>query len=316
MAFILRRCLVACGLVFIVATVVFSALYVIPGDPAEMLLSGAGVAPDPAAIVAMRHRLGLDQPFLVQYSIFFVRLLQFDLGTSFMDDSSVAMEIARRLPRTLELVLAATVISLLLGLPLGALAARKRGQTVDRVLAALSGFALSVPVFVTGTLLVLIFAQKLRWATAGGFVSFGEDPLGHLGSLILPSITIAIGLTAVVFRMVRTTVLEIMTREWVRTAHAKGLTPQKVMRRHVVRNALGPVLTVVGLNMGQLLGGTVLVEYVFNWPGLSSTLIQAVEQRDYPIVQGIVLVICVIFVMLNLVVDILYGILDPRLRSR
>jgi peptide/nickel transport system permease protein len=316
MAYILRRGLVSAVLIFIVSTIVFSVLYLVPGDPAELLLSGGGTAPEPSAVEEMRQKLGLDQPMLTQYLAFLSRLAHFDLGTSFTDDSSVSAEVMRRLPRTLELVLVATLISVVVGLPFGALAAQNIGGRIDRMLSSLSGLALATPVFVTGTLLILIFAQKLRWSSAGGFVSFTDAPLRHIGILILPSVTIAFGLTAVVFRMVRTTVLEITTRDWVRTANAKGLSPGQTMRRHVVRNALGPVVTVVGLNMGYLLGGTVLVEYVFNWPGLSSMLVQAVEQRDYPIVQGIVLVISTLFVLLNLLIDILYGVLDPRVQNR
>jgi len=212
------------------------------------------------------------------------------------------------------LVAAATLLAVLVGLPLGVLAALRRGRGVDRALSMIASVNLSVPVFVTGTLLVLVFAQTLRWVPAGGFVELSKAPGTHLLYLLMPAITIAIGLSTVVFRMVRTTVLDTLEREWVRTARAKGLAPGQVLRRHVVRNALGPVVTVVGLHVGTLLGGTVLVEYVFNWPGLSGFLVRAVEQRDYPEVQGIVLVICVIFVGLNLAVDLLYAVLDPRVR--
>jgi peptide/nickel transport system permease protein len=173
---------------------------------------------------------------------------------------------------------------------------------------------LSVPVFVVGTLMVLLFAQKLHWVPAGGFVTWSRDPIQHLIYLLMPAITIAIGFSAVIFRMTRTSVLETLQRDWVRTARAKGLPGRVVIARHVVRNALAPVMTVVGLHMGTLLGGTVLVEYVFNWPGLSGLLIVAVENRDYPEVQGIVLVISFLFIMLNLLVDLLYSVLDPRIR--
>ena len=202
----------------------------------------------------------------------------------------------------------------LVGLPLGAWAALYRGRAVDRVLSTLAGFNLSIPVFVLGTLLVLVFAQTLRWVPAGGYVEFGQNPERHLLTLLMPAATIGVGLSAVVFRMMRATVLDTLQRDWVRTARAKGLAPAQVFRRHVVRNALGPVITVLGLHMGTLLGGTVLVEYVFNWPGLSGFLVRAVEQRDYPEVQGIVLTICVLFVLLNLLVDVLYAVLDPRVR--
>jgi peptide/nickel transport system permease protein len=314
MAYLLRRLGLSLVLIWLVATLIFAVLRLIPGDPAEMLLSSGGVAPDPVAVAELRERLGLEKPVLEQYRAFLRGLSRLDLGNSMLDDRPVIEEIVRRLPRTLELVVSATILSILIGLPLGVAAALRRDQALDRALSTLSSFLMSVPVFVIGTLLVLVFAQKLRWVPAGGFVAFTQDPIAHLKILLMPAITIALGLSAVVFRMVRTTTLEMQSRDWVRTARAKGLSEGHVIRRHVVRNALGPVLTVVALHMGTLLGGTVLVEYVFNWPGLSGFLVRAVEQRDYPEVQGIVLVICALFVLLNLAVDLLYAVLDPRVR--
>lgn len=315
MVYLLRRTLLSLLLVWLVATLIFGVLRLVPGDPAEMLLSSGGVAPDPAAVADLRQRLGLDRPVLEQYLAFISGLGRLDLGTSLQDDQPVIDEIRRRLPRTLELVGAATVLALALGLPLGVLAALRRDRTLDRALSMLSGFLMSVPVFVIGTLMVFVFAQRLRWVPAGGFVTFAEAPLLHLRILLMPAAAIALGFAAVIFRMVRTTTLETLGRDWVRTARAKGLPEGQVLRAHVVRNALGPVLTVVGLHMGTLIGGTVLVEYVFNWPGLSGFLVHAVEQRDYPEVQGIVLVVCALFVSINLAVDMLYAALDPRVRQ-
>ncbi|HVY41415.1 MAG TPA: ABC transporter permease [Hyphomicrobiaceae bacterium] len=314
MAYVLRRLGVSLVLIWLVATLIFAVLRLIPGDPAEMLLSSGGVAPDPAAVAELRDRLGLERPVLEQYGGFLQRLARLDLGTSMQDDRPVIEDIARRLPRTLELVLASTILAIAIGLPLGVSAALHRDGPLDRALSTVSSFTMSVPVFVTGSVLVLLFAQKLRWVPAGGFVPLSQDPYTHLKVLLMPAVTIALGFSAVVFRMMRTTTLEMQERDWVRTARAKGLEERQVIRRHVVRNALGPVLTVVGLHMGTLLGGTVLVEYVFNWPGLSGFLVRAVEQRDYPEVQGIVLVICSLFVLLNLAVDLVYAVLDPRIR--
>jgi peptide/nickel transport system permease protein len=297
-----------------VATLIFLVLRIVPGDPAELLLSGGGVAPAPEAVAELREKLGLTRPLHVQYLDFIGQVVRGDLGASLLDDHAVASEVARRLPRTIELILAASLLAVLAGLPLGVFAALHRGRAADRLLSTLAGFNLSVPVFVLGTLLILLFAQTLRWVPAGGYVDFTKDPLRHVLTLLMPAATIAVGLSTVLFRMVRTTVLDTLERDWVRTARAKGLPPAQVLRRHVVRNALGPVLTVLALHMGTLLGGTVLVEYVFNWPGLSGFLVRAVEQRDYPEVQAIVLVICVLFVLLNLVVDLLYAVLDPRVR--
>jgi peptide/nickel transport system permease protein len=314
MAYVLRRLAISIGLIWTVATLIFLVLRMIPGDPAELLLSSGGVAPDPAQVLELRERLGLEAPLLQQYASFIGQLLRLDLGTSLTDDYPVMDEIAKRLPRTIELILAATILAVAIGMPLGVVAALRRGSGIDRTLSAVASFNQSLPVFVTGTLLILVFAQQLRWVPAGGYVAFAQDPARHMTNLLMPAVTIAIGLSTVVFRMTRASVLETLDRDWVRTARAKGLAPRHVVRRHVLRNSLGPVVTVIGLQMGTLLGGTVLVEYVFNWPGLSGYLVRAVEQRNYPEVQGIVLVICALFVFLNLVVDLLYAVLDPRVR--
>lgn len=314
MAYVLRRLAISIGLIWTVATLIFLVLRMIPGDPAELLLSSGGVAPDPGQVLELRERLGLEAPLLQQYASFIGQLLRLDLGTSLTDDYPVMDEIAKRLPRTIELILAATILAVAIGMPLGVVAALRRGSGMDRTLSAVASFNQSLPVFVTGTLLILVFAQQLRWVPAGGYVAFAQDPARHMTNLLMPAVTIAIGLSTVVFRMTRASVLETLDRDWVRTARAKGLAPRHVVRRHVLRNSLGPVVTVIGLQMGTLLGGTVLVEYVFNWPGLSGYLVRAVEQRNYPEVQGIVLVICALFVFLNLVVDLLYAVLDPRVR--
>jgi peptide/nickel transport system permease protein len=315
LAYALRRSLIALGLIWVVVTLVFLALHMVPGDPAELLLSGGGgVAPDPATIAEYRERLGLERPLLDQYIDYLRQLAVLDLGTSFQDDHSVAEEVFRRLPRTLELIFAAGVLSLVVGVPAGTLAAVRAGGVFDRVASATAAFFLSVPVFVVGTVVILVFAQTLRWTSAGGYVPFAQDPWRHIGLLMMPASTIAVGLAATVFRVARTAVAETLARDWVRTARAKGLKESRVIRRHVVRNATSPVLTVFALHLGALLGGTVLVEYVYNWPGLSSYLVRAVEARDYPEVRGIVLVISTLFVFLNLVVDLLYAALDPRVR--
>lgn len=310
----LRRCVVAVLLVWGVATIVFSVLHLIPGDPAVLLSSSGGVVPPPEVIEALREKMGLNRPVLEQYFSYIGGLLHGDLGRSFQDNYPIADEIATRLPRTLELIVTATILSVLAGLPLGTIAAVRRSRALDRIFSWLAGLQLSMPVFVIGTLIILLFAQTLRWAPAGGHIAFMENPVRHLVHLAMPAFTIAIGLSAVVFRMVRSTVIETMEQDWVRTARAKGLARRVVLRRHVVRNSLGPVLTVVGLHVGTLLGGTVLVEYVFNWPGLSGFLVNAVEQRDYPAVQSIVLVISFLFIMINLGVDLLYSVLDPRIQ--
>lgn len=315
LTYIVRRCVVAAVMIFMVATAVFMILHVVPGDPVEVMLSADGMAPDPVAVAEMRARLGLDLPLHQQYFEYLMRLVSGDLGRSFQDNEDVLGNIAQRLPRTLELIGMATLLSLSLGIPLGVLAARKRGSWVDRALGWVSSLALSVPTFVLGTLFVLVFALMLRLVPAGGFVPFSQSPASHFTLLLMPSAAIAVGFTAIILRMTRSTVLDVLEQDWVRTARAKGVKERKVLRRHVVRNALGPVLTVTGLQMGSMLGGTVLVEFIFNWPGMSGFLVKAVENRDYPEVQGIVLVTASLFILLNLIVDVLYSVLDPQVRK-
>jgi peptide/nickel transport system permease protein len=309
-----RRLGIALALIWVVATIVFLVIHLIPGDPAELLLSQGGVAPDPAVVAELRARLGLDRPLLVQYAGYLGQLAHGDLGTSLLDDHAVAGEIALRLPRTLELIGAAGLIALVLGLPAGTWAALRAGSAIDRMLSGLAGIGLSIPVFVVGTLAILVFAQLLRWTPAGGYVAFARDPVRHLIELAMPAGTIAVGLGAVTFRMTRSAVLEALGRDHVRAARAKGLTRTRIVLHHVVRGALSPIVTVLALHLGSLLGGTVLVEFLFNWPGLSGYLVRAVEARDYPEVVGIVLVISVLLVILNFAVDLLYAVLDPRVR--
>jgi peptide/nickel transport system permease protein len=250
---------------------------------------------------------------MTQYAEFLGRLSRGDLGVSLVDEFPVAEEIALRLPRTLELILAGTLMAVAIALPAGTYAAVHAGGAFDRAASATAAVLQALPVFVLGTLLILILAQWLRWMPAGGYVPLADDPGRHLLLLLLPAVAVAKGLAATVFRMTRTAVLDVLSRDHVRTARAKGLPPAQVLRRHVVRNALIPVTTILGLHMGTLLGGTVLVEYVFNWPGLSTPLLRAVEGRDYPMVVGIVLTVSGLFLLINLAMDLLYAVLDPRI---
>ena len=312
-SWIARRLIVGLVLAWLVATIVFLALHMVPGDPAELLLSTGGTSPDPGAVAELREKLGLDRPLLVQYGAFLGGLLQGDLGTSLVDDYPVISEIALRLPRTLELILAGTLLALIVGVPAGIYAAIHRGGLFDRIASGVTALLLAVPVFVVGTLLVLLFAQTLRLMPAGGFMPISQDPAQHFKLLTLPAIAVAKGLAAILFRMTRAAMLDALANDYVRTAQAKGAAPRRVLFIHVLRNALNPVVTVLGLQMGTLLGGTVLVEYVFNWPGLSTPLLRAVEGRDYPMVVGIVLTISVLFLLINLAVELIHAALDPRI---
>ncbi|WP_372621334.1 ABC transporter permease [Falsiroseomonas sp.] len=313
MLWLARRVGVSLLLMWVVATIVFLTLHMVPGDPAELLLSTGGVVPDAAAVAELRDRLGLDRPILVQYGEFLARLSRADLGVSLVDEYPVAEEILLRLPRTLELIAAGTLIAVAIALPGGTYAALHAGGTFDRAASAIAAVLQALPVFVLGTLLILVLAQWLRWLPAGGYAPLADDPGRHFLLLLLPAVAVAKGLAATVFRMTRTAMLDVLSRDHVRTARAKGLTQARVLRRHVVRNGMIPVTTVLGLQMGTLLGGTVLVEYVFNWPGLSTPLLRAVEQRDYPMVVGIVLTVSGLFLLINLIMDLLYAVLDPRI---
>lgn len=312
--YIAERVAVSIVLVWLVVTLVFLVLHIVPGDPAVLLLSQGGVAPGAEAVAHLREQMGLNQPLLVQYWNYLSGILHGDLGRSLQDGHSVTASVVLRLPRTLELIVAASIIATIVGVPLGARAALYAGGFSDRLVSFLASLGLSTPVFVIGSLAILLFAQVLGLVPAGGYVPFAQDPLRHLVLLLMPATTIAISLGAMVVRMTRSSVLEVLEQDYVRTARAKGLQPGRIIVRHVVRNGLVPVVTVLGLQMGTLLGGTVLVEFVFNWPGLSGYLVSAVNARDYPEVVGIVLTISIIFVLLNLVIDLTYAVLDPRVR--
>ena len=315
MTWLLRRLGTSVLLIWAVATLVFLAIHMIPGDPAELLLSQTGGAVDQSALENLRQKLGLNEPLHRQYVNAMAGLVKGDLGHSLRDGSPVAEHILTRLPRTIELIAAAGLIAVAFGVPAGMLAAVNAGGLVDRIVAQVTGLALAVPVFVIGTLFIMVFAQTLRWVPAGGFVPFFENPVQHLIMLAMPAFSIGIGLAAMIARMTRAAMLDVMSKDFVRTARAKGVGEKTILVRHVLRNALTPVLTVLALHLGSLLGGTVLVEHVFNWPGLSGFLVSAVGARDYPEVVGIILVISILLILLNVVVDVLYAILDPRVRQ-
>lgn len=314
LAMIGKRLAVGLVLLWVVATVVFLALHMVPGDPARIILTGTGATPTEEAIQSLREQLGLHLPLWEQYTRYLGELLTGSLGESLRSGTPVTELIGLRLPRTLQLVFATTVVSVISGVLFGALAAR-RGGWVDRVLMVLTSFSVAIPAYVAAVVLVYVVGVRLQWLPSGGYVPFGEDPLGHIQTLIMPTISLSLAFAAVVARMTRTAVLSVGEQDWVRTGRSVGLKESKVFSRHILRNSLTSVVTVSGLQMGALLGGTVIVERVFSWPGLSDLLINGVTTRDYPVVQGTVLVIAAMFVLLNIVVDILYGFIDPRGRD-
>jgi peptide/nickel transport system permease protein len=312
--YLLRRLGLALALLWVVATVLFFSIHLLPGDPALLILGGDAAQASPEQIARVRARLGLDRPLLVQYVGWLGRVLQGDLGTSLLDDRSVATDLANRLPRTLQLVVPATGLAVMVGVPLGIFAARRRGRLADPATSALALTGFSMPVFVVGMILVLVFSLRLRWLPPAGYVPLGEDPAGFLRHLALPVLALAAAPLATVMRMTRSSFLEESARDFVRTARAKGLAERVVAWRHVLRNALLPVASIVGLQVGSMFAGAVLVEFIFSWPGMNALLLSALGTRDYPVIQGVVLLGSTLFVTVNLLTDLCYAFLNPRIR--
>lgn len=310
-AFITRRLITLVVQLFFVAVLVFLMLRLVPGDPARGIL---GETATEEQIAEMRRQLGIDRPLIEQFVDWFGGVLQLDLGESIISGRSVSGDIADRIMNSLELIVLSVVLSLLIAIPLGTIAAIRSNRIADFALSSLAMLGLSLPSFVIGTVFVLVFGLVLGWLPQSRFVAWGDDPIAHLKLLILPGTTLAIGNAAVILRMTRSSMLEVLRQDYVRTARAKGLTESRVIRAHTLRNAINPVISIVGLEVATLLGGMVIVEQVFNWPGLSTLLMSGVLSRDYPVVQGVVLVIAALTIVINVVVDILYAVLDPRIR--
>lgn len=318
MRFIIKRLGITVVLIFSVATIVFFMMHLMPGDPVLQML-GTDTAPDPVVVGNLREELGLNKPILIQYKDWVINALKGDLGMSYSERIPVIESIGIRLPKTIELAFVSLTLACIIGIPLGVISALKRGKIIDGILMWISSLGISVPVYVLGLVLVMIFSLnifELDIATLppSGYYNFSKDPGKHIVRIILPSVTIALGLAASIIRMTRSSVLEALSSGSVQPLRAKGLTERKVVYKHVMRNALIPIITIIGLQLGTLVGGTVLVESVFNWPGLSTLLVRAINFRDYPLIQGCILVMSMIFITTNLIVDILYGLLDPRAR--
>ncbi len=297
-----------------VSVLTFAFIRLIPGDAIAARL-GTSTALTPEQLASLRAYFGLDQPLPVQFWTWVTSLLHGDAGYSIRTGRPVLVEIAQRLPATLELAFAAAVIAIAVGVPLGLLSALKPRSRLD-VVARIGGLvALSLPSFWLGTLIIVFFSLYLRWLpNTGGYVEFTQDPLANLGLILFPAITLGLGLAAATMRMTRSAMLDVLGADYVRTATAKGLGPRVVIRRHVLKNGLIVVVTLLGIQVGQLLGGAVVVEEVFSVPGVGRMLLTAIVQRDYALVQGAVLGIAILFVAVNIAVDLLYGYLDPRIR--
>jgi len=297
-----------------VTVLTFLFIRLIPGDAIAARL-GTSTALSPEQLASLRAYFGLDQPLYQQYWTWLTSLLRGDFGYSIRTGRPVLVEITERLPATLELAAAATLIAVAIGLPLGLLSAMRPRSRAD-VVARIGGLiGLSLPSFWLGTLIIVFFSLYLRWLpNTGGYVDFVHDPLGNVALIVLPAVTLGVALAAATMRMTRSAMLDVLSADYVRTAWAKGLAGAVIVRRHVLKNGLIVVVTLLGIQVGQLLGGTVVVEEIFSIPGVGRMLLAAIVQRDYALVQGGVLVIAILFVLVNIVVDLLYGYLDPRIR--
>lgn len=332
-AYTARRLLGIIPVLFGISLLVFLFLHLIPGDPAVVML---GERAEPERIAALREKLGLERPLWEQYLFFVGNLLQGDLGTSIFNQLTIKEQLARRWPATFELAIAATLFAVIIGIPFGILAAIRKNSLIDNLATSFSLLGVSLPVFWLGLLLVYLFAVNLQWLPAGGRLSIDVDALFKpitgfyvldalfqpqtfwdvAKHLILPAITLGTIPLAILTRITRSAMLEVLSLDYVRTARAKGLSERVVIWRHAFKNALLPVVTIIGLQFGTLLGGAILTETIFSWPGIGSWIYEGILNRDYPVVQGGVIFVALVFVIVNLVVDLSYALLDPRIQYR
>ena len=323
--YILQRLLATIPVLLGVSVVIFLLLRLIPGDPVVIMIGAENATPE--EVTRLRHVLGLDRGLPVQYVKFLGRLVTGDLGTSLSSDEPVRQLIRERLPATIELALAAVVVALVIAIPIGVVSAVRKYSLVDTAGTVAAMLGISMPNFWLGVMLIFLFALRLGWLPASGR---GEPVMGGLWTLltsgnpgalvtavvhlVLPAVTLGAALAAVVTRLTRSSMLEVIGQDYIRTARAKGLRGSRVVLHHALRNALIPVVTVIGLDLGALLGGAVITETIFAWPGIGRLAIRSIIQRDFPVVQGVVLMIAVVRICANLAVDVIYAIIDPRIR--
>jgi peptide/nickel transport system permease protein len=308
---VVRRLMATIPVMGVVAIAVFALLHVTPGDPATII---AGDYATPDEVARIRAKLGLDRPFLTQVALWLGQVVRGDLGTSIFSGLPVTTLIGQRAEATTVLAVYALLISVALGVPLGVLAAWKRGSWIDRfvMIFAVSGF--SMPVFWLGFILVYVFALWLGWLPVQGYVPLRDSLLACLRHLTLPALTLSCIYLALIARMTRASMLGVLGEDYIRTAFAKGLPPRRVLVRHALRNASLPVVTIIGIGFALLIGGAVVTESVFAIPGLGRLTVDAIVRRDYPVIQGVVLVVSGVYVLINLVIDLLYVVIDPRIR--
>lgn len=310
--YLIHRLLQTLPVLLLTSVFVFLLLHLVPGDPATIL---AGPDADPEVLAAIRKDLGLDEPLPVQYVKWVGHVLNGDLGKSQVSGLPAWRLLTIALPATLELTLSALFLALLIAVPTGIWAAIRQRRPADLVISSFTAVGLALPNFWVGILLILLFALALGWLPPAGRADIARDPVLALKHLILPAMTLAIPQSAIFSRFLKAAMLEVLQEDYVRTARAKGLPEARVLARHVIRNSLIPVVTVLGMQFGRLLGGAVIIESVFAWPGVGRLMLKAIGERDYPLVQGGLLILVTTFVLINLATDLSYGFLDPRVRT-
>lgn len=304
--YITRRVLLIVPVLLGVSVIVFGIMHLTPGDPAILMLGEA--APE-AEYEALRERLGLNEPIHVQYGLWLGRMVQLDFGRSIRSGRPVVAEISSRLPATIELAVLATLLAIVIGVPLGVVSANRPNSVVDHSATVAAFGGLAMPVFWQGLMMILIFSVWLGWLPSSG-------RLGGWSYYILPTLTLGTSAIAAITRMTRSTMLETLNQDYVRTARSKGVFERKIIYRHALRNAMIPVVTVIGLQFGTLLSGAVITETIFSWPGIGRLAVDAIRSKDFPVVQGVVMVFAIMYALVNLFVDVLYAYLDPRLKTR
>ncbi|MBL0385273.1 ABC transporter permease [Tumebacillus sp. ITR2] len=311
MAFLVRRLLLAVPVIFLVTVLVFSLMHMLPGDPATVIL---GQEAPPEAVAALREELGLNQPIVTQYLHWIGGVLHGDLGRSLVDHTPVSELLAQRLPVTVELTIGTFVIALLIAIPAGILSATRQGKFLDYISSILAMSGMSIPSFWLAMMLIVLFAVKLGWFPASGYTPFFENPAANLTAMILPMVATAMREAAVLMRMLRSSLLEVMNADYIRTAYSKGQRERVVVLRHALKNALVPVVTTSGLMIAGLLGGLVITESIFSIPGFGKLIVDSIYTRDFVTVQGAVLVSALLVVVINLAVDLTYSLIDPRIK--
>ena len=309
--FVARRLLYSIVVMLGVLIVVFMLVHLVPGDPVRIAL---GTRYTPQAYDALRSASGLDRPIVEQFFGYIGSALTGNLGVSFRNGDPVTVTLLERLPATVSLAIVGIIIALLIALPAGIWSALREGRVSDAIVRVTSQFGVSIPDFWMGILLIAVFASTLHWLPTSGYRPMFDDPGGWLQHIILPGLTVGLVAAAIMTRYIRSAVLEVAATGYVRTARSKGLSPRVVTMRHTVRNAAIPILTITGIQLATILGGVIVVEVVFAWPGLGRLVYNAVAARDYPVIQGAVLLIAALFLLINLIVDMLYALVDPRIR--